>query len=303
MNLSVIVPAYNSRSLSRSVESIFVSLGNARLSSEILVCDDCSSDDTMQELRKKYPTVKVFSLSSRKGAAAARNLGISNSGADILFFMDSDILLNNHTIKTMAEALKSADIVFPKITMESGRLFYPVLKQEESYPIVSACFMMKKSSLSKMDEGFDEHYGTYLEDCDFFMRAKLTGLSASYCKEAHVVHVDKGERDFSERYFLELKNTLYGHAKLGKLPLRTGLYNPFSLRVYIKEVLYGLMNYAWFNWEKADRDQVRLKGNRIFKGTGLSAIPIILRSIRSHSKDIKKTRKKAEEIRKFYGKS
>ena len=47
---------------------------------------------------------------------------------------------------------------------ENKQILYPILNVEKTFPHISACFGIKKKSLKKLDELFDENYETYLED-------------------------------------------------------------------------------------------------------------------------------------------
>ena len=103
-SLSVIIPAYNcEKYISLTLESIITSLDYfhahyplaEQVKSEIIVVNDCSSDNTTffvsQFIGKKY-IVKLLNHTVNQGAGPARNTGFKNSQGEILFFCDGDDL-------------------------------------------------------------------------------------------------------------------------------------------------------------------------------------------------------------------
>jgi glycosyltransferase involved in cell wall biosynthesis len=60
---------------------------------EILVVDDCSSDDTrsvVERMAEKDPRIRLIQLDRNLGGAAARNAGITAARGGLLAFLDSD---------------------------------------------------------------------------------------------------------------------------------------------------------------------------------------------------------------------
>ncbi len=71
---------------------------------ECLVVDDNSSEDTIS-VAKQFP-VKVIELSENHEPAHARNFGSKCSSADILIFIDSDVLIFPDTISKIVQAFQ-----------------------------------------------------------------------------------------------------------------------------------------------------------------------------------------------------
>ncbi|MBN2368838.1 glycosyltransferase [Candidatus Woesearchaeota archaeon] len=284
MRLSIIIPNYNgSETILKTIESIYSSNNINRYEYEILMIDNDSTDDSVMKVNRKFPTVKTFVLDRNRGASAARNTGIGKSKGDILIFIDGDAWFNRSTISSLMHHLKKdTDIVFPKISFENGYVFYPVFDFEKRFIHISGCFMAKKTSLEKVAGLFDEFYETYLEDYDFFMRCRLSGLESKYAPDARVIHADKRTDGYYEkRYYLEFRNTLYGMLKLGRYAGRSKLYNPFTITALFKAAAFGMLNFAWFNWYGYDRKDKRLsllfskKRPRIFRSIPLFTAPFV----------------------------
>ena len=260
MKLSIIIPNHNNRmKIEKTIRSIYDSKGINKHDHEIIVVDDASVDTGVKIIKKNFPTVKIIELDERKGAAHARNRGIEKAKGDLLLFLDSDMWFNKTTLKQMIDVLdKETDITFPRIAYENGKIMYPLMKQEKEYPHISGCFLIRKKSLKKLDENFDEYYDTYLEDYDFFIRCNYYGLKAEYAKDARVIHGNKDKKtDYSHRFYLEVRNTLYGKRKLKDILKKTGMYNPFTSNSLWKAFVCAVFNFAWFNWYGYDRRENR----------------------------------------------
>ncbi len=96
--LSIIIPVYNSKDFMKNLlDSIFRSKSNDLDGMEVIIVDDCSTDNTV-EIVKKYP-VNLVRLEKNSGPAKARNIGAASAKGDILLFLDSDIILLEGTIE------------------------------------------------------------------------------------------------------------------------------------------------------------------------------------------------------------
>jgi len=86
--ISVVIPTYNrARLLPRAIESA----QNAGSDLEVIVVDDCSSDDT-PEVCAGIPGIRYVRLRANGGLANARNVGVSESSCDFVAFLDDDDL-------------------------------------------------------------------------------------------------------------------------------------------------------------------------------------------------------------------
>lgn len=88
MKISCIIPAFNEGPRIEAVVSAAVSCS---LVSEVVVVDDCSTDDT--ELRMaKYKGVSYVRLEKNMGKSKAVCEGVRRSSGDIIFFLDADLM-------------------------------------------------------------------------------------------------------------------------------------------------------------------------------------------------------------------
>jgi glycosyltransferase involved in cell wall biosynthesis len=97
--ISIIIPTYNAAGyMPNLLESI---LEQAVEDMEIIIVDDCSTDNTV-EIVKKYP-VRVIEMEKNGGPARARNRGVEEAGGDIIFFLDSDVVVLDGTVQEVKE--------------------------------------------------------------------------------------------------------------------------------------------------------------------------------------------------------
>jgi len=97
--LSIVIPTYNAeRFMPDLLSSIFK---NSIDDMEVIIVDDCSKDNTVR-IAKKYP-VRVIQLEKNGGPAKARNIGVREAMGDIIFFLDSDVIVTDGTIKEVKD--------------------------------------------------------------------------------------------------------------------------------------------------------------------------------------------------------
>lgn len=87
--VSVIVPAHNAaRTIAETLRSI---QAQTYRDYEVVVCDDASSDDTVERVRSlNDPRVHVVAAPRNLGPAGARNIALSYASGELIAFLDSD---------------------------------------------------------------------------------------------------------------------------------------------------------------------------------------------------------------------
>jgi glycosyltransferase involved in cell wall biosynthesis len=93
LKLSVVIPVYNSRTLSRCLAGIRASF---RPVDEIIVVDDGSPEELRPVLD---PDIRLIRLNKGpSGPAIARNRGVANASGDVIVFIDSDVVVHPDAI-------------------------------------------------------------------------------------------------------------------------------------------------------------------------------------------------------------
>lgn len=88
MKTAAIMPAYNEEV---GISDVLKAVTSAKLIDEIIVISDGSTDRTV-EIAKSFERAQVFEQNPNKGKAAAMHLGVSKTDADVLLFIDCDLI-------------------------------------------------------------------------------------------------------------------------------------------------------------------------------------------------------------------
>ncbi len=100
--ITVIIPVYNGRDfLRKCLDALFSSTYS---SFEVLVVNDCSSDDSGEIAAAKG--ARVISTPIRSGPGAARNLAADSAHGEILLFVDADVVVKPETLELIAKRFK-----------------------------------------------------------------------------------------------------------------------------------------------------------------------------------------------------
>lgn len=180
--ISIVIPTYNS---SRFVPNLLESIFKQALDDmEVIIVDDCSKDDTVK-LANKYP-VKVIKMEKNGGPARARNRGVREAKGDIIFFLDSDVIVLDGTVREVKDYFEnnpSANCVIGVCaTKPLNKGFVPTyMAMFEYIHLVSAkdgkvsvfaprCGAIKKELFQRVG-GYDESYkGADVEDFELARR-------------------------------------------------------------------------------------------------------------------------------------
>ncbi len=112
---TVAISSYNiEKYINRSIESV---LDQKFTDYELIIVDDCSSDNTVEKINQlKNDKIRVFKTEANSGTAGcARNIAIDNAKGEYLIFLDGDdTLYDNETLKKIDEVIgtEKPDIVY-----------------------------------------------------------------------------------------------------------------------------------------------------------------------------------------------
>src|SRR5438105_4553673 len=110
--VSIVVPVYNRRQLvCEAIESALKERDG--VAAEVIVVDDCSTDDTWDVLGSFGNAIQRIRNASNGGQSVARNAGLDLARGKYVKFLDSDdVLAPGHLAREVAHAdRKNADIV------------------------------------------------------------------------------------------------------------------------------------------------------------------------------------------------
>lgn len=93
-SVSVVIPNYNGKHLfEQTLVPLFMALNRAQLEYEVIVVDDCSTDNSVDFLRQNFPQVRVIRNEVNMGFSPTINRGIQAARKDLVHLLNSDVKL------------------------------------------------------------------------------------------------------------------------------------------------------------------------------------------------------------------
>jgi GT2 family glycosyltransferase len=189
---------------------------------EHIVVDDGSDDGTREEVAKRAATDSriryIRRTCERSGANVCRNIGISESSAEFIVFLDSDDLLERHCLSQRIEALeRNRDLdfavfpgfVFTKTIGDREHLFSPTTLGSDldrllllDHPWEITGPIWRRATLEKLGL-FSEQLPSW-QDVDLHVRALVTG--ARYLKFDVPDHHIRWQHDPSKTSALQFQS-------------------------------------------------------------------------------------------------
>ena len=195
MDVSVVVPAYDQAALLGHALRALLDQTLAPDRYEVVVVDDGSTDDTTRVVEALAPRIRLLRFPANRGRSAARNAGIRAARADLIVFVDSDVLvrpdfLDQHR-RTHAghgrEVLSRGPVVtVPSVDAAGARV--PRFAASPAY-LDTANAGVARAALERagmFDEGFP---GYGWEDFELGIRLKRAGVRRVFCPQAVAFHV------------------------------------------------------------------------------------------------------------------
>ena len=108
--ISVVIPLYNEQDNIEPLQNE-VAAALAGIAHELILVDDCSSDDTVKRIARR-PEVRVIEFAKNTGQSAAMYAGIHAAKGDVIVLLDGDRQNDPADIpRLLAEIEKGADLV------------------------------------------------------------------------------------------------------------------------------------------------------------------------------------------------
>ena len=167
---------------------------------EVLVADNGSDDATrscVERWSARDPRFHLVDASARRGAAAARNIGVETARGTLLAFCDADDVVRPGWIASMWAALAGADLVagvFDFGALDGAPTSFPVpaaTRQLGYLPFGLSANLAVSRAVFDAVHGFDEELSPE-EDVDLCWRLQLAGYRFAVATDAIV---EKRERD------------------------------------------------------------------------------------------------------------
>ncbi|HEY1827280.1 MAG TPA: glycosyltransferase, partial [Acidimicrobiales bacterium] len=199
--IAVVIPTYNR---SARILPLLESLAAQTLppqSFEVIVVDDCSTDDTHEVVEKAAANLpyrlRVLRTPRNHGPAAARNLGWQSATAPFVAFTDDDCDPSAQWLSAGLRALRSAEAPgvvqgsthIPEGTPVDQLLDWNVHRYVAGpTPWYEGCNLFFRHDVLAQTGGFDEDIRYYGEDCAAGWRVTEAGYRRAFEPDAAVTH-------------------------------------------------------------------------------------------------------------------
>ncbi|HAW59919.1 MAG TPA: glycosyl transferase family 2 [Actinobacteria bacterium] len=184
---AIIIPAYNEE---KRVGAVLDVVTKTPLADEIIVVDDGSTDGTA-EIIKRYLGVKLVSRESNGGKGAALKSGIEATDADILVFLDADLVgLTPQHIQNLIDPLLSDEELMMTVGKFSGGRFRTDISQS-LVPFISGQRALKRAFLEDMPDISTTGFAVELI---FTKHAKDSGAKVKEVALDDATHIMKEEK-------------------------------------------------------------------------------------------------------------
>jgi polyisoprenyl-phosphate glycosyltransferase len=159
LDVTVVLPCYNEQShVVNEIERITEALDQSSLRYELLVIDDCSTDQTLETVQRaqaRFPYLRVMPFHRNSGSGTARRVGTHQARGDIVVWTDADMTYPNERIPEFVELLAkdpTIDQVVGARTSEQGT--HKVLRIPAKWFIRKAAERLSGARIPDLNSGF-----------------------------------------------------------------------------------------------------------------------------------------------------
>lgn len=278
-NTAVVILNWNgAKYLKRFLPSVISNSPEA----DIIVIDNCSSDESIQLLNNEFENVHTIVLEKNYGFAEGYNKGLQNLDYEFFVLLNSDVEVPKNWLYPQISYLNSdpklvacAPLILSHVEQDcfeyagaaggyldkdgfafcAGRIFYAFEKNTGQYNTnrevfwASGAALTIKSSAWKEVNGFDGTFFAHMEEIDLCWRLKNRGYKIGVCGEAKVYHIGGGtlDRQSSFKTYLNFRNNLFLLLKNH----RSSALFPFIVRRMILDGIAGIRflfegNFSYF---------------------------------------------------------
>lgn len=246
--------------------------GQSYPSSEIVLVDNGSTDDSVAYVREHFPEVTVMALPDNRGFAAGNNVAIRASNSRYIALLNNDAQPEADWLEAMMDALAThPEVGFCASKMlylddlqtidTAGDVFYDYgaggkrgmdqpdgcefSRAEYVFGACAGAAIYRRSMLQDIGL-FDEDFFLYMEDIDLSFRAQLRGYKCLFVPAGRVYHQVSATTGRGSRLsiYYSLRNMLYVLVK--DLPTSLLIHHLGPILVYFLagDAIFALSGYA-----------------------------------------------------------
>jgi len=220
LDISFIIINWNTKDLLlECLASIYQTV--SKITFEIWVVDNGSSDGSARAVKEKYPAIKIIENRINLGFAAANNLALERMGGQYALLLNTDTVLIEDAVSKLhnfmevnaGAAIACGQLLNPDGSKQNSIANFPSLlslisnetllrlllprrfpskRREYRTPIeidscIGACMLIRKKAIDQT--GFlDDRYFFFLEETDWAYRMKKTGWKIYFVPAARIFH-------------------------------------------------------------------------------------------------------------------
>lgn len=249
---AVIIPHYNDVArLGRCLAALMPQIGAGKIPRWIeLIVVDNGSTESLDGVRAAHPGLRIVT-EAKKGAAEARNRGVAETTAPLIFFLDCDCVPAPDWLATALAIAGQADVTGGRIDVfdetppprNGAQAFEAVFAFDNRGYVEQKGFSVTANLLTRRDV-FDAT-GPLIhglsEDLDWCRRAVAKGYSLVYADRLRVEHPSRGDWEALRRKWRRLTDESFGvnghrPAARAKWAVKA-LAMPISILVHAPKVL------------------------------------------------------------------
>lgn len=290
-HVSIVVVNHNGKRFLNDCFSSLRNLDYPRSKIEMIMVDNCSSDDSAAFMEQNFPNTII--LKNRiNNFCSANNLGIKRSKGDYVAILNNDteverrwldelmdVILRDNRIAAVGSKVLLKDgriqstghIEFPyHYWGDKGFLEKDIRQYDKIQPVpsVSNCSALYKKKALHETGFFDEDFNMYMEDVDICYRLRKKNWKVFYAPDSKVFHMLHGSgQDPKEHAFYiernrllfiakhfpkEIKASLAGYGEISKL--EPDLFNELLMALFNKIVKHHGVNKANAIFSTLNRD-------------------------------------------------
>lgn len=237
-DLSIIIVTYNSeKQIGSLLDSVYKE--KAKLSLEVIVIDNLSSDDSLAVAKKHKLKPTIIQMGSNSGFPTAVNRGIQAAKGDYYLLLNPDTLVMRGSLKKLVDFAKDTSplgAVAPRLLNPDGKpqasvfkfptignairkdflgcqncfgKFLPDNRVQTVDVAVMAALLIPKAVIETVGK-LDEKFFMYYEDVEFCRRLYRAGLPVYYYPGSRIKHIHGA----SGHFVFHLKSPLLASSRL-----------------------------------------------------------------------------------------
>jgi GT2 family glycosyltransferase len=279
-DVAIVILNYNGRNY---LEKFLPSVAQNSDGCEVIIADNCSTDDSISFLNTAYPDLRIIEIPSNLGFSAGYNFALERVQAEYYVLLNSDVEVTpNWTSPIISMMAKDQNIAAaqPKILSYDqkeyfeyagagggqldylgypfcrGRIFDELEKDNGQYDDVSQTFWATGACLFIRSEvyhqlgGLDDDFFAHMEEIDLCWRINSAGYTVMYNGESTVYHVGGGTLPKSNprKTYLNFRNgltLLVKNYSMGQLFTRLPIRILLDLVAAVKFTFSGSVKDGW----------------------------------------------------------